>query len=530
MNATQREGETLPLGSTEGEPDSASVFSSVLLVEDERAHAELIKRALRDLVGEITHVSSGREALQAVNTTFCDLVLCDLRLGDMTGIDVLRGIRAARPSLPVVVLTSSNSLDDAVSVMREGASDYTTKQFSDDFNERMRLIVARLAERQLQLAREQRLRSERQSFWAAVRAARDGVAIISDRSTVLFANEAFNNFVRACCGVVPQDEALNLVDALASHDHSVARALSQQLQGGHTDALWNAEVEITTKAPSGQTHQRYFDIALSTVTFEELRELSFAGNTLSASSRYIVWIRDISRRKEQERFQRDLLATTTHDLKGPLGAILTSAELLSDGDILQSDKAASLIMRIASCARNSINIIDELLSARRIQDGVLVVRPRMYPLAEAIEDVVLDYLPVAKSHGVEMVVPPIAENIQVYADRIGLSRILSNLVSNAIKYTPRGGVVEISAEATNTGVRISIADTGRGIEAKDLHLLFEKYTRLEEHHQIEGTGLGLYVTKNIVDAHGGKIEVFSEIGSGTTFVVTLPNPADRTTA
>ena len=99
-------------------------------------------------------------------------------------------------------------------------------------------------------------------------------------------------------------------------------------------------------------------------------------------------------------------------------------------------------------------------------------------------------------------------------------------MNNALKFTPSGGKVTLSGERIGSDVRLTVADTGPGIEAKDRHVLFEKYGRLDRDRTVDGTGLGLFVTKNIVDAHNGRIEVKSEVGVGSKFVVSLPDPAE----
>ena len=180
-------------------------------------------------------------------------------------------------------------------------------------------------------------------------------------------------------------------------------------------------------------------------------------------------------------------------------------------------------MRIASCARNCLTIIDELLSARRIQDGVLVVKPKWYGIGELLEDALLDYLPTAKSRNITFTTRPVDPELLVYADRLGLHRVLSNLVSNALKFTPSGGRVELGAQRLEDSTSLWVADTGCGIEASARHMLFDKYTRLEKHDDVEGTGLGLFVTKNIIEAHGGRINIQSEVGVGTTFTIILPD-------
>ena len=189
--------------------------------------------------------------------------------------------------------------------------------------------------------------------------------------------------------------------------------------------------------------------------------------------------------------------------------------------------SGEVVTRIASCARNCITIIDELLSARRIQDGVMVVRPKYYAISDILEDIVLDYSPVAKAKGISLQAKAVKEGLLVYADRISLVRVLGNLVSNGIKFTKSGGTVTVSAEKVGDSVLLAVADTGSGIDAHERHQLFERYSRLDKHDAVEGTGLGLYVTKNIVDAHGGRIEIKSEVGVGTTFLIFLPDELPR---
>jgi two-component system sensor histidine kinase BaeS len=128
----------------------------------------------------------------------------------------------------------------------------------------------------------------------------------------------------------------------------------------------------------------------------------------------------------------------------------------------------------------------------------------------------------AKSKGIQLSDKPSGE-IKIFADAIALRRVLGNLISNALKFTPQGGSVEISSEADDKEVRISCADTGPGVDVHLQHTLFEKYGRLDRDQTIEGTGLGLFVTKNIVDAHGGRIEVKSAVGKGTTFILSFPH-------
>ena len=493
-------------------------FSSVLLIEDEAAHAELITRSLRGLVGEVIHVSRGDEGVKALEERFVDLVFCDLHLPDMTALDILSQVRLARPGLTFVVLTSSNDIDSAMNAMRGGASDFMVKNFSSAFSSRLEFTLGRLAAEEARRLRELELRSERDAFWTAAHSSNDGLAILTSSGQVVFENHSFQLFRKA---ISEESELSDIVQLISGVSPSIAEALDGQLKSESSNVLWRGEISFSVES-QGKPVTRYFELNLSSVAFSGPDSLSFSSEALQDFKRIILWAKDITSRKDRERMNRDLLATTTHDLKGPLGAIINSVDLIAQMIDVPDEKAAGLLTRISSCARGCINLIDELLSARRIQDGVFVIRPRELELKEEIEDIVLDYLPMAKARGISFGGYVLGDP-KIYADALSLRRVLGNLVSNALKFTPAGGRVELSVEVDDSEVRILCSDTGPGIDPKVQPTLFEKYGRLDRDEQIDGSGLGLFVTKNIVDAHGGKIEIKSSGETGTTFIVSFPH-------
>lgn len=497
--------------------DAESFFSSVLLIEDELAHAALIKRALRGVVGEVTHASSAEEGLDLLKSEYVDLVFCDLHLPDASGLEIIGKIRTVRSGLPIIVLTSSSCLDDAVSAMREGAWDYMVKDFTEDFAPRLTLTVERTLERCFQQLREIQVRQERDAFWVAASAAQDGLAVLTDEGSVIFENEAFRNFMQLSAG---RGVSGNVVDVVASVDFKVGSSLYAALCDEASDLLWESEFNFAMLGER-EEGKHCFELRLSSVSSKSASSESFL--VLPRLRYKVLWVRDITRQKEHESFQRDLLSTTTHDLKGPLSAILTSAELLVDYHCKNDEKAVGLLTRIGSCARNAISIIDELLSARRIQDGVVVVKPRWQDVNEILEDLILDYQPVAKAKDLDFTFVPAGDGLEIYADKIGLSRALGNLVSNALKFTDKRGKVVLSAERIGGEVKISVSDSGPGIDEKVRHKLFQRFGRLERDREVEGTGIGLFVTKNIVESHGGRIELTSTLNVGTTFVLVFPD-------
>jgi len=489
------------------------VLDRVLLIEDDKGHTALIKRALHDVVGVVVTCETGAQAKELLQKEEFGLVLSDFYLPDTTGDELVKYIAENFPLIPTVVMTSSDRIDDAVEAMRHGAYDYMLKNFGDDFPKRLELVLRRAAKQRVAAEATSRLQAERDAFWAATRSALDGLATVTETGEVLFSNPAFNSFVQRAKG-----DALvldvNVIDLVREYSTEAALALEESLDresGAEGDVLWRTEIVVNNE--HGELDHAY-----------ELSLASYAGEGSDAGvldANQILWVRDITRRKENERFQRDLLSTTTHDLKGPLGAILTSAELLEE---YGADKRSTeLITRVASCARNCITLIDELLSARRIQDGVMVVKPRNYSVEELFKEVVLDYEPIAKTKDIRIATSVEAEGMQVFVDKIGAQRVLGNLVSNAIKFSGKHSSVRLQAKKLPSETVLIVGDDGSGIESDLVHRLFERYGRLEKHSDVPGTGLGLFVVKNIVGAHGGRIEVRSQLGVGTTFYVVFPD-------
>jgi signal transduction histidine kinase len=493
------------------------LFSHILLIEDEPAHAELIRRALRGLSAEIELARTGGEALEKLTLSYPEVVLCDLHLPDMTALEILQQIRSFRPYLPFVVLTSSSDIESAVSCMRNGASDFMVKSFSDDLRSRIELTLARIADEIKRREEEIQLRLERDAFWTAAHATTDGLAILGSDGKIVFQNRAFDVF---CRSIDPEGKEGDLVKLIERVNPLVSAALRDELSGGKITGLWRSDLAVNSSTPEQQAVTRHFELSLSVVSKNP--------EQANLGRKVVLWCRDVTGKKDQERINRELLATTTHDLKGPLGAIINSVELLEQLIPDKDAKVDELLTRVASCSRNCITMIDELLSARRIQDGVFRVRPRKLEVSGELEDMVLDYLPMAKARGIKLHSRQ-GEKTEVFADAIGFKRVLGNLVSNALKFTRSGGEVELSAERVGSEVRVSVRDTGAGIAKEMLNTLFEKYGRLDRDQEIEGSGLGLFVTKNIVDAHAGRIEIKSELGVGTTFTVVFPDEVARPT-
>lgn len=223
---------------------------------------------------------------------------------------------------------------------------------------------------------------------------------------------------------------------------------------------------------------------------------------------------EIKRRVE---FNRALV----HELKTPLVPIVAASELLVEGvPEEQSQRLAKSIQRGASTINNRI---DRLLDVARGELGMLVFKDEEVDVLKLLKQVAEDMSPVAVTSDISMVLELPSSLSLVWADKGRLEQVITNILANALKFTPKRGKVTLRAQEENTALIVEIQDTGIGIAKENLRRVFETYYRVEDgKHHTAGLGLGLALCKVIVEAHGGKIWAESEEGKGSTFSFSLP--------
>jgi len=215
----------------------------------------------------------------------------------------------------------------------------------------------------------------------------------------------------------------------------------------------------------------------------------------------------------------------SHELRTPLNAVIGFADLLRlGGGAALSERQAEAIDQIHTAGRHLLGLIEEVLDFAKIESGKLSVSiEAIDPLAVA-GSVAAGFGPMADKAGISVEVTPSADELAVRADHLRLRQVLANLISNAIKYNRPGGLVEVRARVEGDRVLLEVRDTGLGVPASRMADLFEPFERLgREGSAIEGAGLGLALTRRLVEAMGGKLAVQSLEGAGSTFTIDLPS-------
>ena len=229
------------------------------------------------------------------------------------------------------------------------------------------------------------------------------------------------------------------------------------------------------------------------------------------------------------------LGIAAHDLRNPIGAIQTSVDLLVDPafGISEADRA-SLLQRMGRYTRHMLALLDDLLEVTLIESGKLSLNLEPVNLRGFFDEAVQQQAMLAAPKGTRVLLQAVPEG-KVMVDPLRLRQVVDNLISNAVKFSPPGSTVRVSAERILAGWQVNVQDEGPGITEQDRIRMFQDFARLSAKAagDEKSTGLGLAISRRVVEVHGGRIGVNSEAGHGATFWFTLPDqdmPSDKSSS
>lgn len=232
----------------------------------------------------------------------------------------------------------------------------------------------------------------------------------------------------------------------------------------------------------------------------------------------------IKRNQDRQRLVQErslFLSMLSHDIKNPVQVILSYADILQEETVL-NDEGLRFLERIKQNAESILRLVIDFVDVRKIEAGKLTINPQDVDFEKLLDDLIPQQAALAAQRQITLASNLVDGLPLVRADRQAIQRALTNLIGNAIKYTPEGGKVTVTATPGNGQVQIAISDTGQGIPADELPFIFEKFRRARGHGDAEGSGLGLFIVKALVEAHGGDIEVTSKEAEGSTFLLRFP--------
>ncbi len=237
----------------------------------------------------------------------------------------------------------------------------------------------------------------------------------------------------------------------------------------------------------------------------------------------LLFLQDITEEKRVEAIKKDFVANVSHELRTPLASIKGYSETLLDGGMDDRETLREFLKIIDRHATRMARIIDDLLILSRLESQKMPMDSRPVDLGELVSSTASGFEKQARDKGIRLSWSVEDGLPMVWGDRDRLEQVMVNLLDNAIKYTPSGGLVRVNASRKNGLVQVDIADTGIGIPQEDIPRIFERFYRVDKarSRELGGTGLGLAIVKHIIQGHEGRVWVRSTPGKGSTFSFSL---------
>jgi PAS domain S-box-containing protein len=484
----------------------------VLVVDDELNIREGSQRILSRAGFDVLIASTGLEALDLLDSQIVPIILLDLKMPGMDGMEVLKRIRQLDETILVIVITGFATVETAIEAMKQGAYDFIPKPFEP---EQLRIVVNRAAEK-LRLTREAEilelernqtladLATEKSRIHTVLESLPNGVGVINAKGQVVWMNPAFLRML----GLQPDMETGKPIEDYIA-DEQLCTLVREISSGRHIDY---------EDIPA-------YELAISDENFIEARSRPVLDDRKQCLGA-VVNLMDITNMKIIDRMKSEFVAKVSHELRSPLATIHEQLVRVL-GDMVKESTSSdqNILMRAKEKTHGLISLIGDLLDLSRIEAGMVTQEPKRVQLEDLLSDIV-DFMAeraAVKNQNLILELP--AEPLPALtADPLALESIFGNLITNAMNYSQAGAEIRVKAELVGLSIRVSVIDTGFGIEARHLEKIFERFYRVKDENTrfVTGTGLGLPIVKGLLDSMGGFIDAESTPGSGSKFTVTLP--------
>jgi len=551
----------------------ANKGTRVLVVDDDDNARNCLGQFLRDEGFLVDTAANGALALGVVSSSLPDVVITDLNMPVMGGVEFCERLGELDPDLPVVLVTSFGDMESVVLGMRAGAYDYLTKPVQ------LEAVLASVLEA-----------VERRAAKNSIRARRTPVPGVCEATTPLSTGDGASRLLGAAPDTVDQvlvrreqlsrvaSELRTINERLvvnsireqnnaeeAERQRAQLAALLENLHEGviivdahgHIQMINEAALrilglegqpprtvdELDERSEARTIHgaflhswDRPLKRALRGEDFEDyellrvrpngdIRRLLTSGTSVSDGQRNlelaVLVLRDITELRRLEQQREEYAALISHDLRNPLNSIKLLAVTIQRRIIKNApvDQLAELAQRIEKNVAHMTAMVEEILEASRLEARTVELPSEICDLRKLVDAIVARF---DDARSCRVAIDAESASYRVLADVPRLERAITNLISNALKYSPDDAIVRVALARSGTSILVRVVDRGIGIASENLVRLFDRYYRAPTGKPIEGIGLGLYITRLVVEAHGGRIEVESEPEKGSSFTLILP--------
>lgn len=490
--------------------NSESNKAKILIIDDEKGLRIGTQRLLEEEGYDVDSADCGKTGIQLGTNEEFDVAIIDLKMPDIDGLDVLKSIKAVHLNTVCYITTAFASYDTAIQATHLGAFGYIPKPFTPD--ELIYQVEQGVKQHQLILdsyrlkkEREEKLlelASEKSRLNTIIKSISDGVLVINKPGEVVYFNYAALRFLNIT--------EIKIGELIFNKLPEKIVALAKKIIDSETIMLKT----YTTQLDILPNHELVVEAACTPVP-----------NPDGALAGVVIVLSNITEFKRIELIKSQFVSMVAHELKTPLAAVQGFINIILDGKLnLEKTKQKEYLERSTVRLKGLTDLVNDLLDISRME-----LKTKLREIEEvSLQDVVKNTLQFLEleinKKGIHISFETPVNLPLIKADLNELTRLFTNLISNATKYNKENGSILISLENESSYIIIKIKDTGIGMKPEEREKLFSEFYRIknEKTRGISGTGLGLSIVKKIVESYYGKIEVESDYGIGTTITIKLP--------
>lgn len=509
--------------------------SKIVVVDDEKMVTSAFKALFKvEGYSDIHLFNNPNDAVEFLRENKPDLIISDFMMPEMNGLEFLTEAKKLYNEVSMILLTGYADKENAIKAINEiGLYKYIEKPWDNDDlmmnirngiershlleNLRNKIEELEIAKKQLQdysqnlekivAERTADLSEANKKLSGIINYCADGIIIVDGEGNILQVNPACENMVGLSECSLRKKKIQEIAYSNVKEFNSAKDNKSGEIFGLSDE---NSEILL-----------RDYFVVNSLSGIHTPVEMSFAAISSDddKNDKFVGVIRDVSVQKETEKLRDDFIATLTHDMRTPLLAAIQTLKFFLEGAIGElDDKQKVLLSTMLQSNEDLLGLVNALLEVYRFESGKLTLCKTAFSVKDLVEQCYSELKPLAEKKNIDFsVIFELEDNLHILADRAEIKRVITNLCGNALNYTNKNGIVKVLAKAQCGDFIFSVTDNGNGIPQSDIPNLFKRFSQGTARKRSTGTGLGLYLSRQIIEAHNGKIWVDSKVDKGSEF-------------
>ena len=499
-------------------------MGKIVVVDDEKIVTSAFKTLLKvEGFSDAHFFNSPKEAIEFLKTNVPDLVISDFLMPEMNGLEFLTEVKKMYPEVSKILLTGYADKENAIKAINEvGLYRYIEKPWdNDDLILNIKNGIERsylLSELRKKIAELEVAKKELEKY------SHNLEQIVEERTADLRqSNAKLEGLFNYCAdGIVIINEDGIIEQVNPACESLIGLVGSKLVMSSIDDFLFSKKTFISKelhKLDDRELLLREFYIKNPLSNIEIPVEISFARiNPEDEFKRFVGVIRDVTEQKKSDKLRDDFIATLTHDLRTPLLAAIQTLTFFLDGALGELDEKQKLLLSTMQKSNEDLlGLVNALLEVYKYDADKLTLTKTNFNIYNLVEQVYNELLPLAQKKKIDFEINCNNKKLEINADRSEIRRVVCNLCGNAINYTQESGKVVITLKCEAKDLIFSVSDNGSGIPQEDIPNMFQRFSQGTSKKRSTGTGLGLYLSRQIIESHGGKIWLESSLNKGSEF-------------